>query len=88
MVKYLPNVPISFDFSFAAIFNEVLLTGVSYRSFESIDWLLQAKVTPQLKLGYNFDYPISKVSELSHSSHEIMLNYIFRFSKYRIKPPR
>ena len=88
LIKYLPNVPVSFDFSLAAIFNEVLLTGLSYRSFESIDLLLQAKVTKQLKLGYSFDYPISMVSELSRSSHEIMLNYIFRFSKYKIKPPR
>ena len=88
LIKYLPGVPFSFDFSLAAIFNEVLLTGLSYRSFESIDLLVQAKVTPQLKVGYNYDYPISKVSELSHSSHEIMLNYIFRFSKYKIKPPR
>jgi len=88
MVKYLPDLPISFDFSLAAIFNEVLLTGLSYRSFESIDLLLQAKVTHQLKIGYNYDYPISKVSELSRSSHEIMLNYIFRYSKFGIKPPR
>ncbi len=88
LVKYLPNVPVSFDFNLAAIFNEVLLAGLSYRSFESIDLLLQVKVTPQLKVGYNYDFPISKVSELSHSSHEIMLNYIFKFSKYRIKTPR
>lgn len=88
MIKYLPGVPVSFDFSLAAIINEVLLTGLSYRSFESIDLLIQAKVTPQLKIGYNFDYPISKVSQLSHSSHEIMLNYIFKFSRYRIKRPR
>ena len=88
LVKYLPGVPVSFDFHFAAIFNEVLLTGISYRSFESIDLALQAKVTPQLKVGYNFDYPIGKVGELSHSSHEIMLNYLFKFSRYKIKRPR
>lgn len=88
LMKYLPGLPVSFDFSLAAIFNEVLLTGLSYRSFESIGIIVQAKLTPQLKLGYNFDYPISQVSELSHSSHELMLNYLFRYSKYRVKPPR
>ena len=88
LVKYLPGVPVSFDFHFAAIFNDVLLTGISYRSFESIDLALQAKLTPQLKAGYNFDYPIGDVGELSHSSHEIMLNYLFKFSKYKIKRPR
>jgi len=88
LVKYLPGVPLSFDFHLAAIFNEVLLTGFSYRSFESLDLVLQAKLTPQLKAGYNFDYPIGKVGELSHSSHEIMLNYLFKYSKYKIKRPR
>ena len=88
LIKYLPEVPVSFDFHLAAIFNEVLLTGLSYRSFESIDLVLQAKLTPQLKAGYNFDYPIGKVGELSSSSHEIMLNYLFKFSRYKIKRPR
>ena len=88
LVKYLPGVPVSFDLHFAAIFNEVLLAGLSYRSFESVDLVLQAKLTPQLKTGYNFDYPIGKVGELSRSSHEIMLNYIFKFSRYKIKRPR
>lgn len=86
LVKYLPGVPVSFDFHFAAIFNEVLLTGLSYRSFESVDLVLQAKITPQLKAGYNFDYPIGKVGELNHSSHEIMLNYLFKYSRYRKRP--
>ena len=88
LVKYLPGLPLSFDFHLAAIFNKVLLTGISYRSFESVDLVLQAKLTPQLKAGYNFDYPIGKVGELSHSSHEIMLNYLFKYSKYKIKRPR
>ena len=88
LVKYLPGVPVSFDFHLAAIFNDVLLTGVSYRSFESLDLVLQAKLTPQLKAGYNFDYPLGKVGELSRSSHEVMLNYIFKYSKFKVKRPR
>jgi type IX secretion system PorP/SprF family membrane protein len=88
LVKYLPGLPLSYDFHLSAIFNEVLLTGLSYRSFESIDLVLQAKLTPQLKFGYNYDYPIGKVGLLSHSSHELMLNYIFKYSKYKIKRPR
>jgi type IX secretion system PorP/SprF family membrane protein len=88
LVKYLPGVPLSFDIHLAAIFNEVLLTGLSYRSFESIGLVLQAKLTPQLKAGYNFDYPVGKTGELSHSSHEFMLNYLFKYSRYKVKRPR
>ncbi len=88
LVKYLPGLPVSVDFNLAAIFNEVLLTAISYRSFESIDLILQAKLTPQLKTGYSFDYPLGEVGELSRSSHEIMLNYIFKFSRFKVKRPR
>lgn len=88
LIKYLPGVPLSFDLHLAAIFNEVLLTGLSYRSFESVDLVVQAKLTPQLKAGYNYDYPIGKVGLLSNSSHELMLNYVFKYSKYKIKRPR
>ena len=87
-IKYLDGLPLSMDFHLAAIINEVLLTGLSYRSFESIGLILQAKITPQLKAGYGFDYPIGSVGELSRSSHEIMLNYLFKFSRYKVKRPR
>ena len=88
LIKYMPGVPLSFDVHLAAIVNEVLLTGLSYRYLESVGLVLQAKLTPQLLAGYNFDYPIGKVGELSQSSHELMLSYLFKFSSYRIKRPR
>jgi len=88
LVKYLPGVPISYDVNLSAIFNEVLLSGIAYRSFESIALILQAKLTPQLKAGYNYDYPVGKTSRLSSSSHELMLNYLFKYNKYRVKRPR
>jgi type IX secretion system PorP/SprF family membrane protein len=88
LIKYLDGLPLSMDFHLAAIINEVLLTGLSYRSFESIGLILQAKITPQLKAGYGFDYPLGSVGELSRSSHEIMLNYLFKFSRYKVKRPR
>ena len=88
LIKYLPGLPLSWDAGLNAIWNEVLLTGVSYRSTESIDLLLQAKVTPQLKIGYSFDYTLAEVSGLGRSSHEFMLNYLFKYSNYRTRAPR
>ncbi len=88
LIKYLPGLPLSWDAGVSAIWNEVLLTGISYRSTESIDLLLQAKVTPQIKIGYSFDYTLQDISGLGRSSHEFMLNYLFKYSNYRTRAPR
>ncbi len=88
LIKYLPGLPVSWDAGLNAIWNEVLMTGISYRSTESIDLLLQAKITPQMKLGYSFDYTLKEISGLGRSSHEFMLNYIFKYSNYRTRAPR
>ena len=88
LIKYLPGLPVSWDVGINAIWNEVLLTGVAYRSTESIDLLLQVKITPQMKLGYSFDYTIQEISGLGRTSHEFMLNYLFKYSNYRTRAPR
>lgn len=88
LIKYLPGLPVSWDVGLNAIWHEVLLTGISYRSTESIDLLFQAKITPQMKLGYGFDYTLKEVSRLGRSSHEFMLNYLFKYSNYRTRAPR
>jgi len=88
LVKVLPGLPVSWDLGLNFIWNEVLLTGVAYRSTESVDLLFQAKLTAQLKVGYGFDYTLQEVSGLGRSSHEIMLNYLFKYSNYRTRAPR
>ncbi len=88
LLKHVPNLPLGFDISIDAIFNQVLLAGLTYRISESVDLMLQAKVTPQLSLGYSFDHPIDEVSDLSSSSHEFMLNYLFSFTRTQVKNPR
>lgn len=88
LIKHLPGLPTSWDAGINAIWNEVLLTGISYRCTESLDLILQAKISPQLKIGYSFDHTLAEVSGLGRSSHEVMLNYLFKYSNYRTKSPR
>ena len=88
LVKVLPGLPVSWDLGMNLIWNEVLLTGLSYRSTESLDFLIQAKLSAQLKVGYAFDYTLQEVSGLGRSSHEVMLNYLFKYNNYRTRAPR
>jgi type IX secretion system PorP/SprF family membrane protein len=88
LIKYLPSIPLSYDFNLNFIYRKVLSTGISYRANESMDFLIKAQVTRQLQFGYAYDYPISFLSKLSNGSHEFMVNYAFRFVRNNVDSPR
>lgn len=88
LLKYLPDLPVSYDVNLSMIYREVLTLGVSYRKAESVDFLLRALITPQLQVGYAYDHTIGNVARLSNGSHELMINYLFRYSESKVVNPR
>ena len=88
MLKYFHGVPFSYDLNMNFIYKQVLTSGVSYRKGESLALLLRAQISEQLAVGYAFDYPIGKGSKLGGVSHEIMLNYQFRYFSSQVSSPR
>jgi type IX secretion system PorP/SprF family membrane protein len=88
MVKYYPDLPLSYDIYWNIIYRKVLTVGASYRKKESVDLILKFQLTPKLQLGYAYDYPIGVVANLSSASHELMINYVFRSIKKRVASPR
>jgi hypothetical protein len=78
LVKYYPDLPVSYDINLNLIYKEVMTIGLSYRSSESIDVILKFQITHQLQFGYAYDYPIKYASMLSNGSHELMIQYTFR----------
>jgi type IX secretion system PorP/SprF family membrane protein len=88
LVKYLSGVPLSYDINANVIYRKVLIMGLSYRRRESVDFIMRAQVTRQLQFGYAYDHPIGIVSRLGNASHELMVNYIFRYVKKGVVSPR
>ena len=88
LLKYLKGIPLSYDINFNLIYRKVLTLGLSYRKSESIDFMLKGQITPQLQFGYSYDYAIGQVSRLSNGSHELMLNYIFKYTQAKVISPR
>jgi hypothetical protein len=77
------------DFNANLLIKDVIWIGASYRSFESIDALLELQLSSQLKLGYAYDFATSRqVRSVTGGSHEMMLNYRFSFSKTKLITPR
>ena len=50
--------------------------------------IIQAKLTPQLSIGYSYEYSLSQISTYETGTHEIMLSYLFWYNKKRFVTPR
>ena len=87
LVKYLSAAPLSFDINVNMVVREVFTTGISYRRNESLDFLCKLKFSPQLMLGFAYDFPIGKITSISNGTYELMVNYAFR-STYKTVSPR
>ena len=86
LFKYLKGVPLSYDINVNMLYRGVLSAGLSYRKSESLDFLLMLKVLPQLRIGYSYDHYIGRAN--ATGSHEVAVQYIFKFTKTNIDSPR
>jgi len=88
LAKYVHNAPISVDLNGTFLFYERLWLGGMYRMGDSFGGLIQMQVTNQLKIGYSYDLPISKLGAYNNGTHEIMISFDFNFGSGRIRSPR
>ncbi|MDN5216901.1 type IX secretion system membrane protein PorP/SprF [Fulvivirgaceae bacterium BMA12] len=89
LVKMVEGAPVEVDLNANLLINEVLWVGLSWRSFDSFDGLVQLQLTDQLQLGYAYDFATtSELRRVNSGSHEVMLNYRFTFTRSRVVTPR
>lgn len=91
LIKAVPGAPTEIDLELATLLYDRLWVGMGYRfdeSPESLRGYVSAYVTPQLRIGYNYDYVLSDLSDYAGGTHEFMLGYDFGNSKMSFKSPR
>lgn len=90
LVKAVAGAPVQFDVNLNLLMREVLWVGLSWRSFESVDALLQFQISEKLQFGYAYDFSTTtKLSRVNSGSHEIMLNYrVLTKKRSRFVTPR
>jgi type IX secretion system PorP/SprF family membrane protein len=88
LIKYVPILPLSYDFNINFVYRRILSSGFSYRGNESLDFLLKVQLTTQLQFGYSYDYAINNVARLNSGSHELMVNYVFKYIRKNVASPR
>ena len=75
--KQVIDAPLTFDVSLNALFYNRFEIGASYRYDEAMVGLAGFNITPNLKIGYAYDFGINNLNAYNNGSHELMLLYKF-----------
>lgn len=88
MAKAVTGAPLSVDVSANALFNERLELGLNYRLDDSLGALINFGITPELRLGFAYDYTLSNLGKYNSGTYEAFLLWDIDFSKKNLKSPR
>jgi type IX secretion system PorP/SprF family membrane protein len=88
LFKYHPSAPFEADINTNFLIKEFLWIGASWRSGDSFTGLFEYNITPQLRIGYAYDFTTTDISNYSTGSHEVMLGYNFVKDIIKTKTPR
>lgn len=88
MVKAVQGAPLIADITINALLKDVFWIGFAYRTEDSFAGLAAFQITPQLRIGYSFDYTTTELNNYSNGTHEITLGYDFSFNKKKVVTPR
>jgi len=70
------------------LFNNIVWAGLSFRSGDAISLNLEYQLTRKLRVGYAYDYTISRLRYSTSGSHEICIGYDFGYDIMKMKNPR
>jgi len=71
---------IQLDLTGNMVFSDILWIGGSWRMQDnSIVGMVQFQITPQIGIGYSFDYSMGDLNKFNNGSHEIMLVWELRY---------
>ena len=88
LVKGVRGAPIEGDINATLWIKDVIGIGAQYRTSADVAGLVEIQATPQIRIGYSYDYSTTALRFSNSGSHEIMLRYEFGFSSGKILSPR
>lgn len=87
LIKYHPGNKAQIDMNALVNVKDKLWVGGGYRTGKTIAALLQCQLNYQIRLGYTYDYTFGNLGKYINGSHEVSLNYRFRY-KMMVPGPR
>ena len=87
LFRYCPGVPMVADLNTSVTFYEIATIGASYRTSGSFAAMTRFNLTQQLMIGYAYDLPLANTRAVAGPSHELLLSYLFKFSRHNVVSP-
>jgi hypothetical protein len=72
-MKKMTPAPLSIEGSLQVEYKEWLWVGVSYRNKDAIIGMVGMNISERFKLGYSYDYSLSRFNNFTSGGHELVL---------------
>jgi hypothetical protein len=86
LIKYHPDNTIQIDYNAQINLKDRIWLGIGYRNKDILVGMLQCQLNYQIRMAYSYDYDFGSVGKYMNGSHEIVLNYIFKFERKVVGP--
>lgn len=87
LYKFVTGAPMQLDINCSTWMYDVIGVGFGYRSGDAVIGMIEFKATPDLHIGYAYDYTVSKLTNYNSSTHELMLRYQFKMPSNKYIAP-
>lgn len=88
MFKVVKGAPMELDLTGQLVIRDTFWVGAGWRSGDALSFLTSVYITPQLRIGYSYDYTLTELSKYSRGTHEICFGYDFSLKSKKIVSPR
>ena len=91
MARSVKGAPLALDITANVLINEKLEAGLAYRLGDAMSALVNFRITPDLRIGYAYDYTTSNLGNFNSGSHEIFILFdvdLFGFKNGYDRSPR
>lgn len=86
MLRMHSGSPRQVDLNLMAGYKQLFEVGASYRTGDAVVGLVKAHINPQFSLGYAFDHTLSPLSKYNNGTHEVTLQYDFKYKTNTSNP--
>ncbi len=86
LLKYHPGNVIQIDYNAQVSLNDKIWLGIGYRNRNMLAGIFQCQLNYQIRMAYTYDLQFGSIGKYTNGSHEIVLNYVFKYSRKVIGP--
>lgn len=91
MARAVSGAPLAVDITANVLINEKLEAGLGYRLGDAVSALVNFRISPELRIGYAYDFTTSNLGSFNSGSHEIFILFdvdLFGFKGGYDRSPR